>query len=125
MAVNEAHPEVARLLLEAGARPRWELLNDAMRNFGGYENPETRFQMIELLVAKGANVNGRPGDVEYNKPLWKAVITMDPPDLRVGKLLLDHGASVGSGILSAAARDRPEVLAMLHRAVAARAPLKK
>jgi ankyrin repeat protein len=116
-AVQNANVEISRLLLDAGADP--SLANDAgwnplymavkMRSLekGTMPNPvidlDGMYGVIELLVAKGADVNARlQADTEVHNSIrstWLDEAGATPflraslcGDLKVMKLLLAHGA---------------------------------
>jgi ankyrin repeat protein len=102
-AARLGHPNVMRVLLEAGADPNaggqaWTPLEHALTKNDGIE-PATRFEMVRLLVSKGAKVNLRQSEpgYYYTEPIYRAVI--DLKDLKLAEFLVAHGAVVTSQMI--------------------------
>ena len=143
-AVTNGNVEVLGVLLEAGANPdgpsRPGEATPLVSVLGGGEvdrnhinnmDPTKRLEIVKMLVSKGAKVNVYPDvpDLNFSEPLFLALITLTPPDLKVAEVLIAHGANVnaadryGTTLLDAAAKAHdPEVVELLRRAGAKRGP---
>ena len=84
-AVEFGRDDIARLLLERGANPRWEPA-EAVHSASGLGN----FAMVKLLLDHGANPDPDPLEKDYPGIIYFAVEYQASPEII--KLLLDHGA---------------------------------
>jgi ankyrin repeat protein len=123
-AVRSDQPEMARLLLHAGADARWKDRYGITPLYLASVNGSA--ELIELLLGAGADVNGVAPNGET--ALITAARTGDPAALRT---LLDHGARVDdrdaefaqTALMLAVREHHPDAVALLlghHAAVDAR-----
>ena len=140
-ATEACYPNVMRVLLEAGTdpnaadttlrRPIQYAVSACPHNFNSMNYAEsdaaTRFEMIQLLVSHGANVNLKlDQNLESDQPIGIAVAYLPPPDLKTVEFLLAHGAVVTPSLIELARyRNRPDLVALLLKPRPARAPAKK
>lgn len=104
-AVVKGYTEVVKVLLQAGAHPNGggpptplqRILGGVNRSDSDLD-PAKRLEMVKLLTSKGAKVNVYPTepDLLYMEPLYLALISMSPPDLRVAEVLIARGANVNA-----------------------------
>jgi ankyrin repeat protein len=120
------HPEVMRVLLEAGADPDaggqpWTPLETALHN----EEPVARFEMVQLLVSRGAKVNlGRLEPEDDQQPISRAVI--DLKDLKLAEFLVANGAVITPRMIELAReRHQTDAVALFLKVRQAALPAKK
>jgi ankyrin repeat protein len=120
--------EIARIFLQAGANASaGDDRTPLQYALGAYEkrtvDPARRFEMVQLLVSSGAKVNLRipASGYVYQQPLYLSLITLSPPDLKIARFLIAHGAAITPNLLSAAkSQGSAEVVALLEGSEAQR-----
>jgi hypothetical protein len=90
-------------------------------------DPATRFEMVQLLVSKGAKVNLKLNpSLDFEQPIGIAVAYLPPGNLKIVEFLVAHGAVVTPGLIDLARqKNRPDLVAVLLKAQRAAAPAKK
>jgi ankyrin repeat protein len=133
-AAKSGYPNVMRVLLEAGAGPD---ANDPNTQtplqlaLGTVDSaridPNTRLEMVELLVSKGAKVNLKLNPyLSSQQPIGIAVTYLPGENLKIVEFLLAHGAVVTPDLIDLARlKNRPDVVALLLKAQRPAAPAKK
>ena len=133
-AAKSGYPNVMRVLLEAGAGPD---ANDPNTQtplqlaLGTVDSaridPNTRLEMVELLVSKGAKVNLKLNPyLSSQQPIGIAVTYLPGENLKIVEFLLAHGAVVTPDLIDLARlKNPPDVVALLLKAQRPAVPAKK
>ena len=122
-AVEKGRVETAKALLDAGVNPKAPPYDRLLHSAIKLSDPSIRFQMVQLLVLRGAKVNVYPPDSQYGslEPLSEAVSQRSPPDLKVVEFLIAHGARVTENMIQTAEYlKHPEAAQLLRKALPSR-----